>query len=296
LPSEHPAGGFALKVQLLPRQLQQVLVIAGVLAARQGNRRFTTAHVSKLFFDLRLPSPVNVSDVLGVLRKRDLVLRDPGNGTWTLTPLGEAEVLKLLKELDYEQVGAELVGSPGAQLALVTHPLIGPEFAPPKWSAGIARLLERFPFDNNIFCMTRFPSEDPQHKASDLISDVVAEIKATAMQHGMAVHLASDRQLEDDLLANVAAYLWACKYGIGLVENRVDRGLNYNAVIEVGAMLVTGRRCAILRDTTAPDLPTDLSGQIYKSVNFSDLPTVRDATHRWLAEDLGLGRCEHCPS
>jgi hypothetical protein len=98
------------------------------------------------------------------------------------------------------------------------------------------------------------------------------------------VHLASDRQLEDDLLGNVAAYLWACKYGIGLVEDRVERGLNYNA----------GVTCAILRDSTAPSLPTDLAGQIYKSVDFAQLATVRAATHRWLAEDLGLGRCPGC--
>ena len=267
--------------------------MAGVLANRQENRRFTSAQISKLYSDLRLPPPANVSDVLATLREQELVIRDP-TGKWTPTPLGESETLKLLEGLGYERIAAELVGSPGAQLGSVTHLLIGPEFAPPRWSAGIARLLERFPFDNNIFCMTRFPSEDPQHKATELVAHVVAEIRAAAKQHGMTVHLASDRQLEDDLLGNVAAYLWACKYGIGLVEDRVDRGLNYNAVIEVGAMLVTGRRCAILRDSSAPDLPTDLAGQIYKSVDFTDLTTVRKATHHWLAEDLGLGRCRVC--
>lgn len=270
-------------------------MLAGVLANRDENRHFTSAQISTLYSDLRLPSPANVSDILAALRDLDFVIRDPATGTWALTPLGESEALKLLAELDYQQIAAELAGSPGAQLGNVTHLLIGPEFAPLKWSEGIARLLKRFPFDNNIFCMSRFPSEDPQHKATDLIAHVVTEIRAAASQHGMTVHLASDRQLEDDLLGNVAAYLWACKYGIGLVEDRVDRGLNYNAVMEVGAMLVTGRRCAILRDSTSPDLPTDLAGQIYKLVDFAELSTVRNATHHWLAEDLGLGRCQRCP-
>jgi hypothetical protein len=292
---ERPTGGFALKVQLLqPRQVQ-VLVLAGVLANRDASRRFTTTQISKLYSDLRLPPPANVSDNVAKLRAQDFVIRDPTSETRALTPLGEAEALKRLEELDYEQMAAELIGSPGAQLGSVTHPLIGPEFAPPRWSAGIARLLERFPFDNNIFCMTRFPSEDPQHKATDLLAHVVTEVRAAAKQHGMTVHLASDRQLEDDLLGNVAAYLWASKYGIGLVEDRVNRGLNYNAVIEVGAMLVTGRRCAILRDSSAPALPTDLTAQIYKSVDFAQLDTVQAATHHWLAEDLGLGRCRGCP-
>jgi hypothetical protein len=270
--------------------------MAGVLAYRDTNRRFTTAQIAKLYSDLRIPPPSNISDYLGVLRDRGLVIRDKSGGTWALTAFGDSESLKLLERLGYDQVAAELAGSPGAQLGDVTHPLIGPEFAPPKWSAGIARLLQRFPFDNNIFCMTRFPSEDPQHKATDLIAEVVGEIRTAATHHGMTVHLASDRQLEDDLHSNVSAFLWGCKYGIALVEDRVGRGLNYNAVIEVGSMLVTGRRCAILRDSTAPpNLPTDISMQIYKPVDFGDLTTVGAATHRWLAEDLLLGRCAKCP-
>jgi hypothetical protein len=32
------------------------------------------------------------------------------------------------------------------------------------------------------------------------------------------LHLASDRQLDDDLLGNVAAYMWACQFGIGILE------------------------------------------------------------------------------
>ncbi len=269
-------------------------MLAGVLTYRFENRRFTSAHISRLYSDLRLPPPANISDLLGTLRNRDLLIQDKAVRTWALTPLGESESRRLLEEIDYEQVAAELVGSPGALLGNVAHLLIGPEFAPPRWSAGIARLIDRFPFDNNIFCMTRFPSEDPQHKATDLIGAVVAEVRKASADHGMKVHLASDRQLEDDLLGNVAAYLWACKYGIGLVEDRVGRGLNYNAVMEVGSMLVTGRRCTILRDRTAPDLPTDLAGQIYKPVDFDLVDSVRVATHRWLSDDLGLGPCAKC--
>jgi hypothetical protein len=102
--------------------------------------------------------------------------------------------------------------------------------------------------------------------------------------------------IDDELFGNVGAYMWACQYGIGLLENRADRGLNYNVVIEVGAMLITGRRCALLKDRTAPALPTDLAGQIYKPVDLDDLEGVHREAHLWASEDLGLGRCEKCPS
>jgi hypothetical protein len=66
--------------------------------------------------------------------------------------------------------------------------------------------------------------------------------------------------VEDTVFANVAAYMWACQYGLALFENRVNEGLNHNVVIEVGAMVMAGRRTALLKDTTAPNLPTDFVG------------------------------------
>jgi len=50
----------------------------------------------------------------------------------------------------------------------------------------------------------------------------------------------------DDLWANVAAHMWWSKYGIDFFEDRRGGGLNYNLVTEIGGMLVTGRRCALL--------------------------------------------------
>lgn len=129
---------------------------------------------------------------------------------------------------------------------------------------------------------------DPVRGVVDALRDVVAG-------HGLTLHLASDRQVDDELFGNVGAHMWACRYGIGLVEDRAGRGLNYNAAIELGSMLVTGRRCAILKDPTAPNLPVNLSGQIYKTVDFDDEKAVRNEAHLWIADDLDLGRCEACP-
>jgi hypothetical protein len=50
-----------------------------------------------------------------------------------------------------------------------------------------------------------------------------------------------------------------------------------------------------LKDRTAPDLPVNLSGQIYKSVDFDDEKAVREQVHLWVADDLSTGRCPTCP-
>jgi hypothetical protein len=51
--------------------------------------------------------------------------------------------------------------------------------------------------------------------------------------------------LRHDLFSNVAAYMWACRYGIALLEDRVGRGVNGNVLIELGAMVMAGRRTAV---------------------------------------------------
>ena len=88
--------------------------------------------------------------------------------------------------------------------------------------------------------------------------------------------------------------MWASRYGIAFFEDRRDRGMNYNLTIEVGGMLVMGRRCSLLKDTSIERMPTDLVGRIYKEVDLSKLESVCDTLHAWISDDLGLGACSKC--
>jgi hypothetical protein len=286
---------FGLAVQRLPGK-EQVLMLGHVQGVRNGDGWFSTAELLQMFESLRLPSPSNVSAVLSNLRNEKNVVRRAAVPPWGLTPQGIDRAIQLLGDFDYAGINAELVGSPGAEFAHVVHSVIPPDFAPPRWQLGISRLLKRFPFETNIFCMTRFPNaSDPS--LPDPVEQAINAARSVTKQHGLTLHLASDRIVEDDLLGNVGAYMWACQYGIGLLEDRLSngRGLNANMLIEIGSMLMIGRRCAILKDRTSPAPPSDLSGQIYKSVDFDFPESVAAAVHEWLSEDLGRGRCEACP-
>lgn len=186
--------------------------------------------------------------------------------------------------LPLAKIEAELADAPAAELDHTPHRVIPPSMAPPKWADGIARLLDKYPFETNVFCMTRFPD----HTSEDPIAPLIARLREVFEEHGLTLHLASDRQGEDDLFGNVVAHMWACQYGIGILENLTGRGLNYNVVIELGAMMVTGRRCALLKDVTAPALPTDLVGHIYKSVDLGQLDDAVDSVTSWIEDDLGI--------
>jgi hypothetical protein len=59
-------------------------------------------------------------------------------------------------------------------------------------------------------------------------------------------------------------------------------------VIELGGMIVTGRRCGILKDKGVTTLPTDLAGQVYKPVDLTDKDAVAREVEKWASKDLGL--------
>lgn len=248
-----------------------------------------------LFEELRVPTPSNTSHILGNLRTDGLVVArgSSRSRTWSLTPLGHRRVVELVGELDPAELEPQLTETPGAEFGHGHHTVLPPSMAPAKWAPGIAQLLGRFPFETNALCMTRFP--DPEHP-EDPMQGVIDTARDALAAHGLTLHLASDRIVDEDLFGNVAAYMWACQYGLGLAEDRVGESLNYNLIAEVAAMLLAGRRCALLKDRTAPNMPTDIIGRIYKDCDFDDLDEVGGLMHLWAAEDLDLGRCRSCPT
>jgi hypothetical protein len=143
--------------------------------------------------------------------------------------------------------------------------------------------------------MTRFPGKEEEGKL-DPIAPALDAARAACTAHGLEFHLASDRQIMDDLWPNVAAHLWGSQHAIAFVENRTDKGLSYNLNIEVGSCLVLGRRIAILKDEPVKALPSDLTSKIYKEVDLAKLDTVSHEVHTWIRDDLGLPSCPSCPT
>jgi hypothetical protein len=273
----------------------RVLVVGQLAGARHGDGWFAPADVAELFETLRVPPPVRIDNELGRLRAKELLVRRKGKPPWSLTPQGREQVKALLANVDTAAVLADLYRLAGTEFGHTLHTVIPPSLAPVKWQEPIQRMLVEYHFDTNVFCMTRFPRDAQDTEYLDPVADVMPVAREVLRAHGLTLHVASDRQLDDDLYGNIAAHMWACRYGIGLFEDRLERGLNHNMVIEVGSMVITGRRCALLKDETIEKLPTDFSGQLYKPVDFADTKTVADTLHRWAADDLGLGRCPSCP-
>jgi hypothetical protein len=270
---------------------QQVLVLASLAASRSESGALTAKGVNDLFHDLSLPGPSNVHNALAALERARQVRRGRERATWRVTPRGREAVEQLVGGVDLAALAAE-ASTQGSQLGTAPHPVIPPSLAPPALIAPLRRFLEAHPFDRNVMGMTRFPETSPD----DPVAPALQVARAVCASHDLEFHLASDRAMDDDLSTNVAAHMWASRYGIAFFEDRVARGMNYNLTIEVGSMLMAGRRVALLKDRSIDRLPTDLVGRIRKDVDLDALETVGAALHCWIRDDLDLGSCPDCPA
>jgi hypothetical protein len=269
-----------LQIQRLGGFTEQVLILCHAAQLRSELSGASPAEIKRLFLSLHLPPPSNVSQYLAHLGRKGLAMQ-PFKGVWAITPLGEERVRELMGEARIEDI--RTLGTIGAEPSLsnAPHHLIPPEMAPSTFQVGISRFLEGHPFDRNVFGISRFPRGD-----EDPVGAALEQCRSVCARHALDFHLAADRAVTEMLFGNVAAGMWACRYGIAVFENRAAVGLNYNAVLEVGAMLMAGRRCLLLKDTSIDRLPTDLIGHIYYGIDLSDPDSVAEAVDQWITRDI----------
>jgi hypothetical protein len=269
-----------LRLQRLPAPLQ-VLAVGRLVQARAADDSFTTRDIAELFVQLRLPPVANYSATLGRLRNQGFAM-NPQSGRWAITPAGEHKLDSEASAVAATALHDSLAAPRGAAFGEVRHTTIPPFLGPDGMSAGINSVLATSPFENNVMLITRFPKNEDDH-----FGGLIDAIRVGVAKHGLVLHVASDANARDTLWENVVTYMWACKYAIVLVDAS-DGYLNSNVMIEVGGMLMTGRRCAILRDVSVPAMPSDLVGHIYKPVELSDHKATLNVIDAWIKNDLGL--------
>lgn len=277
----------ALRLQKLDLQ-SQTLVLAALASDRDPDRVVTPSMVSALFNDFALPAPAKIGNIFAALKRKQCVTPVKGVGRYKVTPVGREVISANLSGLDLVALIAAGAASNAPLLGETQTALVPYTLAPPSLVQPLRGFLADHPFDTNVFGMTRFP--DAKAGTTDPVGRALAVARDVCRQNGLEFHLASDRAITDDVWSNVMAHMWGSRYGIGFFEDRVERGLNYNLVTEVGAMIMTGRRVALLKDGSIAQMPTDFVGMIYKSVDLSDEDAVRSRVTDWLEQDLRIGK------
>lgn len=288
--TDEPIG---IRVQRMP-VADQALVLASIASGRTEDGTFSGRAVTQLFYDTSLPAPDKIANVFTTLKRNGWATPAKDRGSWKLTPLGRQRTSKLVGDDAVALLAEALPG--GAELGHSRHPLIPSSLAPPQLLRPVADFTKVSPSAGHVFGMTRFPDADEEPDGPDPVAAALEATDGALGGHGLRFLLASQRALVDDLWGNVQAHMWSSNYGVAFFEDRRGRGMNYNLVIEVGAMLMAGRRCLLLKDSSIERMPTDLVGHIYKSVDLDDPRTITTAVHEWAREDLSLGKCKDCPS
>jgi hypothetical protein len=278
--------GVKLRLQRLPQGMKS-LAVGALASVTSGSSNFTTKDVVAIMHALKLPPLGNPSDALGKLRVRDLLMR-PSSSTWALTPEGEATLAREVAHISVQALALELGQVPGAQLGNTQMTVIPPFLGPMARNPGLKDLLSRSAFDRNVMLITRFPKTE-----DDPFGDLIRKLRIAVAEHGLELQVASDSATEDTLWANVVTYMWASKYAIVLMDRAGDQ-FNSNVLIEVGGMLMTGRKCAILKDASIENMPSDIAGHIYRPADLSDHKASVEEIHTWLRDDLHSAACGAC--
>lgn len=280
-----------LGLQQLGSKSAQTLVVAQLAALRNSGGWFAPREVKDLFEQLRIPAPGNLAQEMARLVVRGELLKRDSSPPWSLTAVGEQRVMALMGEIS----DAPSVTPTGVELEGGRHQFIPPGLAPKIWLPALQRLNEKFPFERNIFLITRYPTRE-----DDLLTEVINRVKSVCEEHGFHL-LRADAQHADPVLPNnVFAHMWASQYGLALLEVFGDppakpAALNENLIFEVGSMLMIGRRCAIVRDVGVKNVPTDMSSHIRHTAAFADPGATEAVLHEALVKDFDSPRCPKCP-
>lgn len=280
-----------LGLQQLSSKSAQTLVVSQLAALANANGWFTGREVTELFERLRVPAPGNVAQELVRLEAKGELYKRSTKPPWSLTPAGEQRVMQLMGRIS----DAPAVASPGVELEGGHHQFIPPGLAPKVWLPALERLNRAYPFERNIFLITRYPSRD-----EDVLTEVIKRAKRVCDAHGFHL-LRADAQHADPILPNnVFAHMWASQYGLALMEAFGDPpdkppAINENLIFEVASMLMVGRRCAIVKDSGVKKVPTDMSAHIRHTVGFADPAAVEATFHQAMVKDFDSAPCPACP-
>lgn len=102
-------------------------------------------------------------------------------------------------------------------------------------------------FHNSVFIMTKFPDEG--HPESDKLEMIIKTVQTAIRERGYYPRIARNEQKYHDLLwDNVEQYLFCCKHGVAIQENRYLPETNPNVAMEWGWMQGMGRTVIYLRE------------------------------------------------
>ncbi len=157
------------------------------------------------------------------------------------------------------------------------------------------RCQQDHPYENSVFVMMKFPDglPDTEKALIDRIFDVIA---ASLRAYRLQARRADQKVYEPDLWNNLCVYMFGCKYGLAVLEDKGANEMNPNVALEFGFMKAMNRTVGILREASFKHDRADLIGKLVKSFRISpesllDEQSLKQAVQDWMI-DCGIAPTE----
>jgi hypothetical protein len=149
--------------------------------------------------------------------------------------------------------------------------------APPQLKHAVLSLLAEHPnYRSNCFLIMPFRETLIHQKIHAILKSLLSEC-------GINLLRADDRVYSEDVLGNIEAYMYGCRFGIAVHDRVLSDNANPNVAFEVGYMLGLKKHVCLLKEQTVAALPSDLSGCLYAQFDSQNLEdSLRKSVNRWL--------------
>lgn len=156
------------------------------------------------------------------------------------------------------------------------------DLAPPSVRAAAhAFLVDNPNYSKNCFLIMPF-TDTPAHRA------IAGALRQVVERSGFSIFRADERVYSEDLLTNIQAYIYGCRFAIAVFERIQSDDFNPNVSLEVGYFLGLRKPVCLLKERTLKRLPSDLVGRLYVEFDGQDIESsVPRTVKKWL-QDRGL--------
>jgi hypothetical protein len=139
-------------------------------------------------------------------------------------------------------------------------------------------------FEKNVFVAMRFREAEHFEKIFDSIKTELNKYHLSALRTDFKIY-----PHDDDLWDNVCVYMMGCSYGIFVFEDIDERSFNPNVPLEYGFMRALGKRVLLLKEKRMPNMPSDITGKIYKPFDVLKIEeSISSQLKKWIENDLGI--------
>lgn len=138
-------------------------------------------------------------------------------------------------------------------------------------ASAVRQFREDHPYETSVFVMMKFPDASTMKEEQSKLLDRIYEIIGIVLNaHGLKARRADKKSYRDDLWENLCVYMFGCRFGLAILEDRGANEMNPNVSLEYGFMKALNRRMGLLREHSFQHDRADLTGKLSRGFTIRD--------------------------